>query len=111
MSEQIQEQDIDQQETQEWLDALDAVLRHGGQERASFVMTELAKHAVERRRGPAALRVAEDSDPRLEPGPLLDDPGELVAYASQPHVTEGVGASLLQNELPLRFVLFVFGGR
>ena len=26
------------------------------------------EHAVERRRGPAALRVAEDSDPRFEPG-------------------------------------------
>ena len=40
-------EDNDPIETREWLDALDAVLRHGGQERASFVMTELAKHAVE----------------------------------------------------------------
>ena len=40
-------EDNDPIETREWLDALDAVLRHGGQERAAFVMTELAKHAVE----------------------------------------------------------------
>ncbi len=40
-------EDNDPIETREWLDALDAVLKHGGPERASFVMTELAKHAVE----------------------------------------------------------------
>ena len=39
--------DNDPVETREWLDALDSVLKHGGPERAAFVMTELAKHAVE----------------------------------------------------------------
>ena len=40
-------EDNDPIETREWLDALDALMRHGGPERASFVMTEMAKHAVE----------------------------------------------------------------
>ena len=40
-------EDNDSIETREWLDALDALLRHGSPERASYVLTELAKHAVE----------------------------------------------------------------
>ncbi|MFT5709842.1 MAG: pyruvate dehydrogenase E1 component [Halioglobus sp.] len=40
-------EDNDPIETREWLDALDALVRHGGSDRASFVMTEMAKHAVE----------------------------------------------------------------
>lgn len=40
-------EDNDPIETREWLDALDALLRHGGSERAAFVMSEMAKHAVE----------------------------------------------------------------
>ena len=40
-------EDNDPIETREWLDALDSVLKHGGPERAAFVMTELAKHAIE----------------------------------------------------------------
>ena len=40
-------EDKDPVETREWLDALDAVLRHGGSERAAFLMTELSKHAVD----------------------------------------------------------------
>ena len=42
-------EDNDPIETREWLDALDALLRHGGSERAAFVMAEMAKHAVEDR--------------------------------------------------------------
>ena len=40
-------EDNDPIETREWLDALDALLRNGGPERASFVLTEMSKHAVE----------------------------------------------------------------
>ena len=41
MSEQIQEQDIDQQETQEWLEALDSVLEVEGPERAHFLIEKM----------------------------------------------------------------------
>jgi pyruvate dehydrogenase E1 component len=34
-------------ETREWLDALDEVVRHTGPERASFLLLELTKHAVD----------------------------------------------------------------
>ncbi|MCL4104311.1 UNVERIFIED_CONTAM: hypothetical protein GTU68_047273 [Idotea baltica] len=40
-------EDTDPVETREWLDALDAVLKHGGSDRAAYVLTELGKHAVE----------------------------------------------------------------
>ncbi len=36
-------------ETREWLDALDEVVRYEGEERASFLLMELAKHAIEMR--------------------------------------------------------------
>lgn len=36
-------------ETREWLDALDAVVKHGGEERASFLLNELSKHAKKNR--------------------------------------------------------------
>ncbi len=42
-------EDIDPTETREWLDALDGVVRHGGRKRASFLLLELAKHAVDSR--------------------------------------------------------------
>ena len=42
-------------ETREWLDALDDVVKHEGPERASFLLLELAKHAIDSRlRLPAA---------------------------------------------------------
>jgi pyruvate dehydrogenase E1 component len=40
-------EDTDPTETREWLDALDAVLSNGGSERASWLLNELSKHAVE----------------------------------------------------------------
>ena len=40
-------QDQDPIETREWFDALDAVMKHSGPERASYILTELAKHAVD----------------------------------------------------------------
>jgi pyruvate dehydrogenase E1 component len=40
-------EDTDPVETREWLDALDAVLKHGGADRAAYVLTELGKHAIE----------------------------------------------------------------
>ena len=42
-------EDTDPLETREWLDALDAVVRHAGPERASFLLLELAKHAIDSR--------------------------------------------------------------
>ena len=36
-------------ETREWLDALDEVVKHCGAERASFLLLELAKHAMDSR--------------------------------------------------------------
>lgn len=40
-------EDKDPIETREWFDALDAVMKHSGPERASYILTELAKHAVD----------------------------------------------------------------
>ena len=42
-------EDEDPTETREWLDALDQVVKHGGSERASFLLLELAKHAMNTR--------------------------------------------------------------
>ncbi len=41
--------DIDPTETREWLDALDEVVKHSGSGRASFLLRELTKHAVDSR--------------------------------------------------------------
>jgi pyruvate dehydrogenase E1 component len=45
----LPEDDEDPQETQEWLDALDAVIAAGGPERATFVLKQLLQHARNRR--------------------------------------------------------------
>src|SRR5512134_1601672 len=45
----LPEDDGDPQETQEWLDALDAVIAAGGPERATFVLKQLLQHARNRR--------------------------------------------------------------
>jgi pyruvate dehydrogenase E1 component len=45
----LSEDDGDPQETQEWLDALDAVIAAGGPERATFVLKHLLQHARNRR--------------------------------------------------------------
>ncbi|MBI2982926.1 MAG: hypothetical protein HYY42_01860, partial [Chloroflexi bacterium] len=37
--------DIDPDETQEWIDSLDALVKHGGVERARFVLFKLLKRA------------------------------------------------------------------
>ena len=37
--------DVDPQETQEWLDALDAVLKHEGRERAHFIIDQMVRRA------------------------------------------------------------------
>ncbi|MEM1404604.1 MAG: pyruvate dehydrogenase (acetyl-transferring), homodimeric type [Pseudomonadota bacterium] len=39
--------DTDPQETREWLDAVDSVVRHGGMDRARYLLLQLAKHAVD----------------------------------------------------------------
>jgi pyruvate dehydrogenase E1 component len=45
----LPEDDRDPQETQEWLEALDAVIAAGGPERATFVLKQLLQHARNRR--------------------------------------------------------------
>jgi pyruvate dehydrogenase E1 component len=40
--------DIDPQETREWLDALEALIQHGGRERAAFILYTLAAQAYEK---------------------------------------------------------------
>jgi pyruvate dehydrogenase E1 component len=45
----LPEDDGDPQETQEWLEALDAIIAAGGPERATFVLKQLLQHARNRR--------------------------------------------------------------
>ena len=40
-------EDIDPLETREWLDALEGVVKHSGEERARYLMQRVAEHAVE----------------------------------------------------------------
>jgi pyruvate dehydrogenase E1 component len=40
--------DIDPQETREWLDAMEALIQHGGRERAAFMLFTLAAKAYEK---------------------------------------------------------------
>jgi pyruvate dehydrogenase E1 component len=40
-------EDQDPIETREWLEALDSVLKNGGSERATYLLEELSKHAIE----------------------------------------------------------------
>ena len=53
-------EDLNPPETREWLDALDDVVKHAGAERASFLLLELSKHAIN-----ARLRL-----PSLSPPPF-----------------------------------------
>ena len=43
--------DVDPEETQEWLDSLDAVIDGGGRRRARYVMRKLLERARERQVG------------------------------------------------------------
>ena len=70
-------EDLDPQETQEWLEALDGVLKNGGRGRTAFLMKRLAKHAA--RAGtqlPSAITTSfrntiEPRDERRMPGDLF----------------------------------------
>jgi pyruvate dehydrogenase E1 component len=70
-------EDKDPIETREWLDALDEVVRHTGPERASFLLLELAKHAVDAGlRLPPAItspfrNTIAPSDQKMMPGDLF----------------------------------------
>jgi pyruvate dehydrogenase E1 component len=70
-------EDTDPRETREWLDALDAVVRHAGPQRASFLLMELAKHATESRlRLPHAIttpfsNTIAPSEEKMMPGDLF----------------------------------------
>src|SRR4051812_46013320 len=48
--------DIDPDETQEWLDSLDAVVDHAGRDRARYVMLRLLERSREQQVGVPALR-------------------------------------------------------
>ena len=70
-------EDTNPLETREWLDALDDVVKHGGEDRASFLLLELAKHAVDARlRLPTAAitpfsNTIAPSDEKMMPGDVL----------------------------------------
>ena len=70
-------EDTDPLETREWLDALDEVVKHSGSERASFLLMELAKHAIDSRlRLPAATtspfrNTIAPSEQKMMPGDLF----------------------------------------
>jgi pyruvate dehydrogenase E1 component len=70
-------EDTDPIETREWLEALDAVARNSGEERATYLMVELAKHAAEEGiRLPAAIttpfrNTIAPSDQKMMPGDLF----------------------------------------
>jgi len=70
-------EDKDPLETREWLDALDEVVRYSGPERASFLLTELAKRAIRLRlRLPAATttpfsNTIAPTDQKMMPGDLF----------------------------------------
>jgi pyruvate dehydrogenase E1 component len=40
-------EDQDPNETREWLDALDGVIRHGGADRARYLLEQVTKHAAD----------------------------------------------------------------
>lgn len=69
--------DKDPTETREWLDALDEVVKHSGPERASYLLVQLAKHAVDNRlRLPAAIttpfyNTILPSEQKMMPGDLF----------------------------------------
>ena len=70
-------EDIDPSETREWMDALDSVLKNGGSERASYILSELSKHAVhEGMRLPPAIttpfrNTIKSADQKPMPGDLF----------------------------------------
>ena len=70
-------EDKDPLETREWLDALDEVVKHSGPERASYLLIELVKHAMEARlRLPPAIttpfsNTIAPSEEKMMPGDLF----------------------------------------
>ena len=48
--------DLDPDETQEWLDSLDAVVEHAGGDRARYLMLRLLERSREKQVGVPALR-------------------------------------------------------
>ena len=70
-------EDTNPLETREWLDALDDVAKHEGPERASFLLLELARHAMgSRLRLPAAIttpfsNTIAPSEEKMMPGDLF----------------------------------------
>src|SRR5210317_124519 len=70
-------EDKDPVETREWLEALDEVVKHGGSQRASFLLLQLAKHAIDAglRLPPATTspfrNTIAPSDEKMMPGDLF----------------------------------------
>ncbi|QQD16883.1 pyruvate dehydrogenase (acetyl-transferring), homodimeric type [Spongiibacter nanhainus] len=69
--------DIDPQETQEWLEAMDGVITHSGVERAAYIVNRASKHAARQGvRLPAAITTSfrntiEPKDEKRMPGDLF----------------------------------------
>ena len=70
-------EDLNPPETREWLDALDDVVKHAGAERASFLLLELSKHAINARlRLPSAIttpfsNTISPSEEKMMPGDVF----------------------------------------
>ena len=70
-------EDLNPPETHEWLDALDDVVKHAGAERASFLLLELSKHAINARlRLPSAIttpfsNTISPSEEKMMPGDVF----------------------------------------
>ena len=70
-------EDRDPVETQEWLDALDSVIRNDGPERAAYLLSKLSEHAVQSKaRLPMAIttpfrNTISPSDEKRMPGDLF----------------------------------------
>jgi pyruvate dehydrogenase E1 component len=72
--------DLDPQETQEWIDALDAVIEKGGRERADFLLRRLLKRARQQKLGLPGLiqsRYINTISPEQEPPFPGDEKMEL----------------------------------
>ena len=70
-------EDLNPPETREWLDALDDVVKYAGAERASFLLLELSKHAINARlRLPSAIttpfsNTISPSEEKMMPGDVF----------------------------------------
>ncbi|MEX3960005.1 alpha-ketoglutarate dehydrogenase [Trinickia sp. EG282A] len=86
-------EDSDPAETAEWLEALDAVVEHVGNERAQYLFERLAEHAAKHGIGSARARVT----PYLNTIPVEAQP----PYAGDIEIEERLAAALRWNALAM----------